>query len=83
MVVYAQADPFAAGNSFICNLVRGVRPFAAALSFIAFIVASLFIILGRRQGWDTALYVVGGIFLFLIAGALVGVAFGVTPCGGP
>lgn len=82
-LVHAQAQApnfFQNGTQFVCNLIGGSKPFAAALSLGALIVIAILIILARREGANWLMNVIGGVVLFLIAVPFISVAFGAAPC---
>lgn len=84
-LVFAQgtgANPFQRLLQFTCNVVGWIRPLLAAVGILALFGGALWIMLSKRNGWDSIWNVGGGVAVALVGAAFIAAAFGTSPCGG-
>jgi len=76
------ANPFQRLLQFTCNVVGWIRPLLAAVGILALFGGALWIMLSKRNGWDSIWNVGGGVAVALVGAAFIAAAFGSSPCGG-
>ena len=75
------ANPFQRLLQFTCNVVGWIRPLLAAVGILALFGGALWIMLSKRNGWDSIWNVGGGVAVALVGAAFIAAAFGTSPCG--